>query len=114
MRHYEIIFLVNPDQSDQVPSMLERYESIITKDGGKIYRKEDWGRRQLAYPIQDMHKAHYILLNVECTASSLDELKYAFKFNDAVIRDLIIRMEKAITTPSIQMSKDKEHHRSSH
>ncbi|MCR9192540.1 MAG: 30S ribosomal protein S6 [Gammaproteobacteria bacterium] len=106
MRHYEVVFLVHPDQSEQVPGMIERYEAIITKDKGLIHRKEDWGRRQLAYPIQDVHKAHYILMNIECDQSALDELKNAFKFNDAILRNLIIKKKEAITEESIMMKKD--------
>jgi small subunit ribosomal protein S6 len=106
MRHYEVVFLVHPDQSEQVPAMVERYENIVIKDSGVIHRKEDWGRRQLAYPINDMHKAHYILMNIECSQSALDELKTAFKFNDAIIRNLILNQKEAITEPSIMMKKD--------
>ena len=108
MRHYEIMFLVHPDQSEQVPAMVERYEGIITKHDGSIHRKEDLGRRQLAYPINDVHKAHYILLNVECTLESLEELKNAFKFNDAILRNLITVKKQAITTESVLMKKEKE------
>lgn len=108
MRHYEIVFLVHPDQSEQVPAMVERYEGIITKNGGAIHRKEDWGRRQLAYTINDVHKAHYILLNIECNDASLDELKTAFKFNDAILRHLIIKRKGAVTSESVMMKKDKE------
>ncbi|MDP1604646.1 MAG: 30S ribosomal protein S6 [Legionella sp.] len=108
MRHYEIVFLVHPDQSEQVPAMVERYEGIITKHDGLIHRKEDWGRRQLAYPIKDVHKAHYILLNVECNQSALDELKNAFKFNDAILRNLIINQKHAITGESMLMKKEKD------
>lgn len=108
MRHYEIMFLVHPDQSEQVPGMVERYEGIVTKTGGKIHRKEDLGRRQLAYPINDLHKAHYILLNVECNQEAMSELKNAFKFNDAVLRNLIIAKKHAITHESILMKKEKE------
>lgn len=106
MRHYEIVFLVHPDQSEQVPAMVERYEAIIQKQQGKIHRKEDWGRRQLAYPIQDVHKAHYILMNVECNQLALEELKTAFKFNDAILRHLIIVQKTAITTESVMMKKE--------
>ncbi len=106
MRHYEIVFLVHPDQSEQVPGMVERYEAIITKQDGKIHRKEDWGRRQLAYPMQDVHKAHYILLNIECNQIALDELKTAFKFNDAILRNLIIKKKDAVTTESVMMKKE--------
>ena len=106
MRHYEIVFLVHPDQSEQVPGMLERYEGIIHKHNGVIHRKEDWGRRQLAYPMQDVHKAHYIMLNIECNQQSLDELKNAFKFNDAILRNLIILKKEAIKTESVMMKKE--------
>ena len=108
MRHYEIVFLVHPDQSEQVPAMVERYEGVVAKHGGKIHRKEDWGRRQLAYPINDVHKAHYMLLNIECNQAALDELKTAFKFNDAIIRNLILIQKEAITAESIMMKKEKE------
>jgi small subunit ribosomal protein S6 len=108
MRHYEIVFLVHPDQSEQVPAMVERYEGIITKNDGKIHRKEDWGRRQLSYPIKDVHKAHYILMNVECNQAALDELKNSFKFNDAILRNLIINQKNAITAQSVLMKKDKD------
>ena len=100
MRHYEIVFLVHPDQSDQVPAMLKKYAGIISKDGGQIHREEDWGRRQLAYPINKIHKAHYILLNIECSLEVLEELTSNFKFNDAVIRNMIIKRKKAITESS--------------
>lgn len=108
MRHYEIVFLVHPDQSEQVPSMVERYEGIITKHQGTIHRKEDWGRRQLAYPIQDVHKAHYILMNIECNQTALDEIKNAFKFNDAILRNLIINQKHAITSKSVMMKEERE------
>jgi len=108
MRHYEIMFLVHPDQSEQVPAMLERYEAIITKHEGKIHRKEDLGRRQLAYPINDVHKAHYILMNVECGLETLEEIKNAFKFNDAILRNLITVQKTAVTNESVLMKKDKE------
>lgn len=107
MRHYEIVFLVHPDQSEQVPAMLERYKTTITEGGGFIHRLEDWGRRQLAYPINKIHKAHYVLMNIECSQTVLDELANAFKFNDAVIRNLVIRRDEAITEESI-ISKNKE------
>ncbi|RMG31514.1 MAG: 30S ribosomal protein S6 [Gammaproteobacteria bacterium] len=100
MRHYEIVFLVHPDQSEQVPAMIERYRATIEADGGKIHRLEDWGRRQLAYPIQKLHKAHYVLMNIECTQRALDELTSAFRFNDAVLRNLVIARKEAITEPS--------------
>lgn len=108
MRHYEIVILVHPDQSEQVPTMLERYHAIISKDGGAVHRQEDWGRRQLAYPIQKLHKAHYVLLNIECSLEALDELKDAFKFNDAIIRELIIKRDEAISEPSIMMSSEND------
>lgn len=108
MRHYEIMFLVHPDQSEQVPAMVERYEGIIKKHEGSIHRKEDLGRRQLAYPINDVHKAHYILLNVECNLEALDEIKNAFKFNDAILRNLITVQKLAITSESVLMKKEKE------
>ena len=100
MRHYEIVFMVHPDQSEQVPGMIERYSAIVTKDGGQIHRLEDWGRRQLAYAIDKLHKAHYVLMNVETTAEAVDELENAFRYNDAVIRNLIMRVEEAITEAS--------------
>lgn len=108
MRHYEIMFLVHPDQSEQVPGMVERYEGIITRYNGQIHRKEDLGRRQLAYPINDVHKAHYILMNVECCLDALNEIKNAFKFNDAILRNLITLQKQAITTESVLMKKEKE------
>jgi small subunit ribosomal protein S6 len=108
MRHYEVVFLVHPDQSEQVPAMVERYEGIVKKEEGTIHRKEDWGRRQLAYPINDVHKAHYIMLNIECNQTVIDELKKAFKFNDAVLRHLILNTSEAITEESIMMKKEKE------
>lgn len=101
MRHYEIVFLVHPDQSEQVPAMIERYSGIIEGDGGKIHRMEDWGRRQLAYPINKIHKAHYVLMNIECGSTALDELNHGFRFNDAVIRNMVIKTKSAITEPSI-------------
>ncbi len=100
MRHYEIVFLVHPDQSDQVPTMIEKYKATVEGDGGKVHRQEDWGRRQLAYPINKIHKAHYVLMNVECTAESLEELETAFRFNDAVIRNMVMRTKTAITDAS--------------
>ena len=107
MRHYEIVFLVHPDQSEQVPAMLDRYKATISEGNGVIHRLEDWGRRQLAYPINKIHKAHYVLMNIECGQDVLDELGNAFKFNDAVIRNLVIRRDSAITEESI-LSKNKE------
>lgn len=100
MRHYEIVVMVHPDQSDQVPAMTERYKSMVEADGGRMHRLEDWGRRQLAYPVAKLHKAHYVLMNVECTDAALAELESAFKFNDAVIRKLVIRKEAAATDQS--------------
>ncbi len=100
MRHYEIVFLVHPDQSEQVPAMLERYRSIVETAGGLIHRLEDWGRRQLAYPIHKVHKAHYVLMNIECPELALGELASAFRFNDAVLRHLVIRRKEAVTEPS--------------
>jgi len=103
MRHYEIIFLVHPDQSDQVPGMIDRYRSMIEADGGKVHRLEDWGRRQLAYPIEKIHKAHYVLMNIETSQSVLDELTSAFRFNDAVLRNLVIKRDEAVTEASPMM-----------
>lgn len=100
MRHYEIVFIVHPDQSEQVPAMIERYKSMVEAQEGKIHRVEDWGRRQLAYPIQKVGKAHYVLLNVECSKATLDEIEHAFRFNDAVMRHLTVSMKKAETGPS--------------
>ncbi|GAA3969589.1 30S ribosomal protein S6 [Allohahella marinimesophila] len=100
MRHYEIVIMVHPDQSEQVPAMVERYSAMVTGSGGSIHRHEDWGRRQLAYPIEKIHKAHYILLNIECTEEVLDELAHNFRFNDAIIRDLILRRKEAVTEMS--------------
>lgn len=107
MRHYEVVFLVHPDQSEQVPAMMERYRSMIEGASGKIHREEDWGRRQLAHPIKKIHKAHYLMLNVECEQATLDELVGSFRFSDAVLRHLVIRREKAVTEPS-PMAKEKE------
>lgn len=100
MRHYEIVFLVHPDQSEQVPAMVEKYQGIVTGSSGTIHRSEDWGRRQLAHPINKVHKAHYVLMNVECEQPALDEIKGAFRFNDAVLRNLIISRDKAVTEAS--------------
>jgi len=100
MRHYEIVFLVHPDQSEQVPAMVEKYQSMVTESGGSVHRSEDWGRRQLAHPINKIHKAHYALLNIECDFAVIDEIKTAFKFNDAVLRNLIIVRDAAITEAS--------------
>jgi small subunit ribosomal protein S6 len=100
MRHYEIVFLVHPDQSEQVPAMVEKYQGIVTGSDGTVHRSEDWGRRQLAHPINKVHKAHYVLLNVECEQPALDEIKGAFRFNDAVLRNLVISRDKAVTEAS--------------
>lgn len=100
MRHYEIVFLVHPDQSDQVPAMIERYRSLIEDNNGAVHRLEDWGRRQLAYPINKLIKAHYVLMNVECTPEDLDELVSLFRFNDAVIRHMTLSRQEAVTEPS--------------
>ncbi|MGY5452140.1 30S ribosomal protein S6 [Agarivorans sp. MS3-6] len=100
MRHYEIVFMVHPDQSEQVPGMIERYSAVINDNGGNIHRLEDWGRRQLAYPIEKLHKAHYVLLNIEASAEVVDELETAFRFNDAVIRNMIMRTKSAVTEMS--------------
>jgi small subunit ribosomal protein S6 len=109
MRHYEIVFMVHPDQSEQVPAMVERYRSMIDSSGGIIHRLEDWGRRLLAYPINKIHKAHYVLMNIECDADTLEQLSSAFRFNDAVIRNLIIRCDKAIVDPSpLARARDQE------
>lgn len=107
MRHYEIVFLVHPDQSEQVPAMVDRYRSMIESDGGSIHRLEDWGRRQLAYPIQKLHKAHYVMINAECNSQTLDEIISAFRFNDAVLRHMVIRRDEAVTEQS-DMAKSKE------
>ena len=101
MRHYEIVFLVHPDQSEQVSAMIERYKASIETNGGKIHRLEDWGRRQLAYPINKIHKAHYVLMNVECDQATRDELETAFRFNDAVIRNLIMKRDEPVTDQSV-------------
>ena len=108
MRHYEIVFLVHPDQSEQVPAMVERYKATITEDGGQIHREEDWGRRQLAYPINKIHKAHYIMLNVEMSQAAYDDLDSQFRYNDAVLRNLVIRTDEAITEESFIMKAEKE------
>jgi small subunit ribosomal protein S6 len=100
MRHYEIVFLVHPDQSAQVPAMIERYKSTVEEAAGKIHRLEDWGRRHLAYPIKKIHKAHYVLMNIECDQATLDELESGFRFNDAILRSLTLLQKEAVTTPS--------------
>ena len=107
MRHYEIVFIVHPDQSEQVPAMIERYRNTITTGNGKVHRIEDWGRRQLAYPIQKVFKAHYVLMNIEVGQEVLDELENAFKFNDAVLRHLVVAMTEAVVTPSPMMKEEK-------
>jgi small subunit ribosomal protein S6 len=107
MRHYEIAFIVHPDQSEQVPAMIERYRTIVTARNGRVHRLEDWGRRQLAYLIQKVHKAHYVLMNIECDQETLDELEHAFKFNDAILRHLTIKMDEPVTTPSPMMREEK-------
>ncbi|NMG77515.1 30S ribosomal protein S6 [Aromatoleum diolicum] len=107
MRHYEVVFIVHPDQSEQVPAMIERYKSLVTARNGQIHRLEDWGRRQMAYPIQKVHKAHYVLMNIECDGEALAELEHAFKFNDAVLRHLIVKMKAAVSAPSPMMKEEK-------
>ena len=107
MRHYEIIFIVHPDQSEQVPQMVERYKGVIAGKNGTVHRLEDWGRRQLAFPIAKMHKAHYVLMNIECSGRVLEELTGAFRFSDAVLRHLVVKMERAVTEPS-PMAKEPE------
>jgi len=105
MRHYEIVFIVHPDQSEQVPAMIERYKAVLATSGGKVHRIEDWGRRQMAYMIDKLAKAHYVCMNIECDQKTLEELEHAFKFNDAVLRHLIIKMKKAESEPSIMMKE---------
>ena len=107
MRHYEIVFIVHPDQSEQVPAMIERYKTLVTGRNGAIHRLEDWGRRQMAYPIQKVHKAHYVLMNIEADQETMNELEHAFKFNDAVLRHLVIKMDKAVIAPSPMMKEEK-------
>jgi len=108
MRHYEIVFMVHPDQSEQVPGMIERYTGVIQKDGGQVHRLEDWGRRQLAYPINKIHKAHYVLMNVEASNDALDELTTTFRYNDAVVRNLVIRRNEPVNEESFIMKAEKE------
>jgi len=103
MRHYEVVFVVHPDQSEQVPAMVDRYTTLVTGQGGTIHRHEDWGRRQLAYPIQKLVKAHYVCLNIECGQTTLEELEHAFRYNDAVLRHLVVKTKKAETAPSPMM-----------
>ena len=107
MRHYEVVFLVHPDQSEQVPAMVERYKALIEGDNGRIHRLEDWGRRQLAYPIQHLAKAHYVLMNIECDKETLSELEHTLKFNDAVLRHLIVAATEAKVAPSPMMKEEK-------
>ena len=107
MRHYEVVFIVHPDQSEQVPAMIERYQTLLKTNSGNIHRLEDWGRRQLAYPIQKIHKAHYVLMNIECDQKTLEELETSFKFNDAVLRHLTFATKDAVTTPSPMMKEEK-------
>ena len=108
MRHYEIVFLVHPDQSEQVPAMVERYKSMIANGAGSVHRLEDWGRRQLAFPIAKVHKAHYVLMNIECDQKTLNELTGAFRFSDAVLRHLVVQMDAAVTEPSPMSRPDEE------
>lgn len=108
MRHYEVVFLVHPDQSEQVPGMIEKYSQLITESGGKVHRLEDWGRRQLAYPINKIHKAHYVLMNIECGQEILDELSTLFRYNDAVLRNLVIKMKEAVTGESLILKQERE------
>jgi small subunit ribosomal protein S6 len=107
MRHYEIIFIVHPDQSEQVPAMIERYKGMVTGRSGRIHRLEDWGRRQLAFPMEKLHKAHYVLMNVECDKEALAEMEHAFRFNDAVLRHLVVQRDEAVTEPSPMMRQEK-------
>ena len=107
MRHYEVVFIVHPDQSEQVPAMIDRYKAIVTARAGQIHRLEDWGRRQMAYPIQKVHKAHYLLMNIECDQEALTELEHSFKFNDAVLRHLTVSMKAAVVAASPMMKEEK-------
>jgi len=107
MRHYEICFIVHPDQSEQVPAMVERYKGIVAARNGKVHRLEDWGRRQLAYPLAKVHKAHYVLMNIECDGETIAELEHSFRFNDAVLRHLTVKMTKAFVDPSPMMKEEK-------
>lgn len=111
MRHYEIVFMVHPDQSEQVPGMIERYTTILKQDGGQIHRLEDWGRRQLAYPIEKLHKAHYVLINAEATAEAVEELENAFRFNDVILRNLVMRTKDAVTEASPMMKEERRERR---
>jgi small subunit ribosomal protein S6 len=111
MRHYEIVFMVHPDQSEQVPGMIERYTGILTQEGGQIHRLEDWGRRQLAYPIDKLHKAHYVLINAEASAEAVEELETAFRFNDVVLRNLVMRTKDAVTEQSPMAKEERREKR---
>jgi small subunit ribosomal protein S6 len=108
MRHYEVVFLVHPDQSEQVPGMVDRYTQLMTENGGKVHRMEDWGRRQLAYPINKIHKAHYVLMNIECNGETLEELSTLFKYNDAVLRNLVIKAKEPVTEESLILKGERE------
>lgn len=108
MRHYEIVYLVHPDQSEQVTSIIEKYTAIVTDNGGQVHRLEDWGRRQLSYPINKLHKAHYVMMNVECDSKVLDELTHAFRFNDLIMRHLVVKRDVAVTEPSPLAKKEKD------
>ena len=107
MRHYEICFIVHPDQSEQVPAMVERYKGMVTARNGKVHRLEDWGRRQLAYPLAKVHKAHYVLMNIECDNETISEFEHSFRFNDAILRHLTVKMTKAVVDPSPMMKEEK-------
>src|SRR6056300_1492855 len=111
MRHYEIVFMVHPDQSEQVPAMIEKYTGILTQEGGQIHRLEDWGRRQLAYPIEKLHKAHYVLINAEATAEAVEELETTFRFNDIVLRNMVMRTKGAVTEPSPMKKEERREER---
>ena len=108
MRHYEVVFLVHPDQSEQVPGMIERYTQLMADSGGNIHRIEDWGRRQLAYPINKIHKAHYVMMNIECGGEALEELSTLFRYNDAVLRNLVIKRKEAVTEESLILKQERE------
>lgn len=108
MRHYEVVFMVHPDQSEQVPGMIERYSQMVTESGGKVHRLEDWGRRQLSYPINKIHKAHYVLMNIECGNAPLDEITTLFRYNDAVLRNLVIKCKAAVTEESLILKGERE------
>lgn len=108
MRHYEVVFLVHPDQSDQVSGMIEKYSQLVSESGGKMHRLEDWGRRQLAYPVNKIHKAHYVLMNIECDQATLDEITTLFRYNDAVIRNLVIKTKEAVTEESLILKQERE------